>query len=243
MRRRKKRQDTAAELRRLAKYFAEEMAARAWGNDEFERLVKASRAARERVDDEEREATRWVLGCVDRVMSIRVAAQCAVEILGERTGTTSIPAAVVIDVLKILKEQASRAVCDAFTASRALNPATSRSDARLGKLPFREVAAALAQRRFRASDLKAFRAALRGPRKSRFATALEDTLDAATLLEHTIGRVERLATHASRKHRRLEPTALIDLMTFVSRCAVFVQDVVTERIARAVDRSKGKRKR
>ena len=237
MPKRKRRNDVTKDLKRLAKYFAEEMASRAWGKNEFDKLIKASKAAGENSSDKEREATRHVLAVVDRTMSVREAARCAAVILRERPGARVIPAKVFWDVLQVVQEQVARATADAFLAGRALQKPAGKFEARLRRLTLPKAAAALAQLPLDACDLGAYRAAAKSFRARKggaLSRALDDSLAAATFLGNAIEVVDHLVANAARKARALERAPLIDLMTFVTNCASFVQDVVTVRINEAV---------
>ena len=234
---RKQQKEAASELKRLSKFFAEEMASRAWGQDEFEKLLAECHKAGEAVDDEEREATRHVLAAVDRVMSIRVASECAVEIIRERPGTRSIPPQLFRDVLAAVKGQAAHSINDAFAACRSCHPPVNRRKTYARPVPLRQAAADLANLRLHASDLKAYRTLAESrpaPKPTAFAAALTDALYAARFLENAIRQTDRLVADAAKKTSRIQRAPLADLMTFVANSASFVQDVVTEQINEGV---------
>ena len=119
---RTKRRDAPEDMKRLAKFFREEIARRAWGQAEFKKLIAASAAAGEKTDENEREAVRLTLAAVDRVMSIKAATGCVLVILEESPGRGGVPADVALDVVAAMKEQAGHAVADAFAALRGAVP-------------------------------------------------------------------------------------------------------------------------
>ncbi len=232
----KHRDDVIHDLMRLVRYFREEMRTRAWGKDEYEKLLAERKAAHETVDEAEREPTRRILAAVDRTMSVRVAAECAIEILHERSGTRAIPPPLLGTLLGALNDQASLAVRDAFDAWRAACPPSVPLGLRTGERSFAKAASALARHRIRPADLQQYRRVAEYHRTrlaSAFATAIRESLDAAYFLENVIRQVDRLVADAARKRAGLARTPLIHLMTFIRNGASFVQEQVAEAINQA----------
>lgn len=118
MTRRKRNDDVTTKLKQLAAHFVAEMRSREWGRHEFDKMLSDSRKLGEAVNRKERTVTRHVIACIDRVMSIRVAAQCVVTIIVRRRGAPVIQPTVLADVLHAIREQAALAVKDATSATR-----------------------------------------------------------------------------------------------------------------------------
>jgi hypothetical protein len=219
-----------AKLAKLTKYFAEEMVSRDWGDDEYRKLLAESRAAGEKVADHEPEMTRHVLAALDRVSSILVGSECAIEILAD--GGSAVPPRVLRHVLDALRDQAGHATSDAFAALKSAAVSNVAIDSRVARLPFRKAAAALTGMKIRAGDLRTPRA-LRG--------ALLDALVACILVERGLELVQRLVDVDGKARRRLEPHAVSDVFTFLRKVAAYARGILTGGVASGIEGKVGQR--
>ncbi len=238
--RKRRNEDAARELRRIARLVREEMASRDWGAEALEQLEAEGGADDgETVSTSERAAVRRVLAMIERTESVSLAATRAAEVLGKGKGS-EVPMTVAREVVSALQEQTGRAVGDAFAALLA----SSRSEDRRGRTSIAQEAARLGALRPRASDLRESLAAIaavspgrRGkPKQNSFTRALQDVVAAAAFVDRAVGRVDEiLASEVGKAERMVGRVALRKLMRFLARCASFAQRVATLRIAHAGD--------
>ncbi|MBI1850188.1 MAG: hypothetical protein HYR85_07570 [Planctomycetes bacterium] len=231
MPKKKHRNDATASLVKLAKYFAEEVESRAWGKAEFDKLVRASAKAREKIDDRERSMARLVLSSLDRVTSLAVASDAITQILED--AEKPIPTRAVLDALSVLRDQARNAIDDSFGAVRAVERSPMRFDRRTQRATISKGATALAAFQPEPADLVSLLAGRRTPVER----AIREALVATWFVERAIETVEGMV----KKQRSVDPGAVRDLATFLVGAATFARDVITLKVATAIEAS-GKRK-
>ena len=236
MPKRKRRTGATSDLARLTGYFAQELASRPWGHDEFTKLVAASKSAREPVDDHDREMTRFILSALDRVTSLAVASDALLQILVDDADKPIAPK-VLLDIMSVLLEQARQAIADAFGAVRATERSPMRYERRIRRVRFAKAAAMLAKFQPEPSDL----VALLSGRLTPVQCALRESMMACWFAERAIESVQSLVTAEEKKGRSLDPKAVKDLANFLMNAASFARDVITLRVATAIEAT-GKRK-
>ncbi len=229
---RQRRDGAYAQLQKIGRYFRDELKSRAWGRDEYAKLVAASTKAREPIDPHEARMTEYILAALDRVTSIQIAAHACVEIVtDDAAGATLIRPRPFRDVLGVLVDQARRAALDAHAALLVMGRPVTRFEARLRPLPLREAAAALARLELSPGDLP------HSDTNRRSATsvelALRDVERTVGFLVNSIAVVDRLV--AAQDRLGLDRVAVCDLSRFVANAAGLAREVVTERLPNAIE--------
>lgn len=229
----KRRNDATASMKKLARFFSQEIESREWGKDEFDKLIRESKAHREKFDDRDREMSRLVLSALDRVTSAQIAADAILQLLDH--AANPIAARVILDVLAALREQSHRAISDAFAAVRAIERSPMRYDRRIRRLPFPKAASVLAAFQPEPSHL----VALLAGRLTPVERALRETMMACWFVERAIETVDGLVTN----RRTVDPAAVTDLARFLMNAASFARDVITLRVATAIEATAKRRGR
>jgi hypothetical protein len=242
--RRARRDQVERKLAKLTRYFGEEIVSRDWGADEYRKLIKESKAAGDKVADDEREMARRILAAVDRSTSIVVASGYAADLLNEKPSTdTLIAPSIVHDALHVLADQARHASADAAIALLSVTAGSNPFDAAVRRLPFAKAAAALARLEVPSEALGSTRKSpnLR-PRRMRSADdALRDAVSACLVVERAIGVAVRLVESERKARRKLEAEAVRDLFSFVAKVAAYAQGVLTGGVASGIEGKVGRR--
>ncbi len=215
-------------LKELAHYLAEKAESSDWGKVEFAKLVREARANREKIEPAEARIRRRVVAALDRITSIHVAANGALQIVDD--DATPIAARVVLDVLAILLDQAHPAVSDAFGAVRAVERSPTRYDRRIRGLPFSKAASALAACQPEPSDLVALLSSRRNPVER----ALRVAMMACWFVERAMEVAEELVR--TRARCGIPPETATNLFRFLMNAAAIARDVITPRVAGALER-------